>query len=170
MRVEAAGIETTDPEAAHPMRCKRVLLSGVAFGGTVPEPRSVEPQPKTCFRQPNPRQPKPGGGLDVCWIEQPCPPNRPRDPERPPRDAALETLAVSAASNIPGVDFVSITVHRHDQSMSTEAATDPLAEQADVLQYELRKGRATPRSPTSASCWSTTWRPRWTSPAMGPRR
>jgi hypothetical protein len=64
----------------------------------------------------------------------------PSGPQRPPREAALEILAVSAASNIPGVDFVSITVHRPDQSMSTMAATDPLAEQADSLQYELREG------------------------------
>jgi hypothetical protein len=61
-------------------------------------------------------------------------------PQRPPREAALEILAVSAADNIPGVDFVSITVHRPDQSMSTVASTDPLAEQADSLQYELREG------------------------------
>src|SRR4051794_30288084 len=61
-------------------------------------------------------------------------------PRRTPLDVALETLAASAASNIPGVDFVSITVNRPDQSMSTMASTDPLAEQADSLQYELREG------------------------------
>jgi hypothetical protein len=49
-------------------------------------------------------------------------------------------LAQAAASNIPGADFVSITVHRRDQSMSTVTATDSLAEQADSLQYELREG------------------------------
>src|SRR4051795_6687508 len=59
---------------------------------------------------------------------------------RTPLEVALETLAVSAACNIPGVDFVSITVNRPDQSMSTAASTDPLAEQADSLQYELREG------------------------------
>jgi hypothetical protein len=47
---------------------------------------------------------------------------------------------VSAAGNIPGADFVSITVHRPDQSLRTVVATDPLAEQADSLQYELREG------------------------------
>jgi GAF domain-containing protein len=56
------------------------------------------------------------------------------------REAALESLAVSAASNIPGVDFVSITVHRDHYAMYTAAATDPLAEQTDALQYELREG------------------------------
>ena len=61
-------------------------------------------------------------------------------PERSPREAALEHLAVSAASNIPGADFVSITVHHQDHSMVTLASTNPLAEQADALQYELREG------------------------------
>src|SRR5215203_6319910 len=61
-------------------------------------------------------------------------------PERSPSEAALEDLAVSAASNIPGADFVSITVHRRDDSMATVASTNPLAEQADALQYELREG------------------------------
>src|SRR4051812_10808274 len=61
-------------------------------------------------------------------------------PQPPAREAALELLAVSAAGNIPGVDSVSITVHRPDHSMSTVASTDPLAEQADSLQYELHEG------------------------------
>jgi hypothetical protein len=61
-------------------------------------------------------------------------------PARSPSEAALNHLAVSAASNIPGVDFVSITVHRNDDSIVTVASTNPLAEQADALQYELREG------------------------------
>lgn len=61
-------------------------------------------------------------------------------PHRSAREAALETLARAAASNIPGADFVSITVHHPGQSLRTVAATDPLAEQADALQYELREG------------------------------
>ena len=60
-------------------------------------------------------------------------------PARPPREVALEILAASAASNIPGVDLVSITVTR-SQSIATVASTDPLAEQADSLQYELGEG------------------------------
>jgi GAF domain-containing protein len=58
----------------------------------------------------------------------------------PPREVALETLAISAARNIPGADFVSITVRRRDEPLRTVAATDPLAERADRLQYELREG------------------------------
>ena len=56
------------------------------------------------------------------------------------REVALASLADSAAGNIPGVDFVSITVHEADHSLYTAAATDPVAVQADVLQYELREG------------------------------
>jgi GAF domain-containing protein len=47
---------------------------------------------------------------------------------------------MSAARNIPGADFVSITVHQADHSMRTAASTDPLATQADTFQYELREG------------------------------
>jgi ANTAR domain-containing protein/GAF domain-containing protein len=61
-------------------------------------------------------------------------------PQQPAREAALATLAKSACSNIPGVDFVSITVRRQGEPLRTIAATDPLAEQADTLQYELREG------------------------------
>src|SRR4051812_15676025 len=60
--------------------------------------------------------------------------------QRPQFDAALERLAVSAATHIPGVDFVSITVNRPGESLSTIVSTDPLAEQADSLQYDLREG------------------------------
>jgi hypothetical protein len=49
-------------------------------------------------------------------------------------------LATSAADNIPGVDFTSITVQYPDQTLSTVASTDPLAELADSFQYELREG------------------------------
>jgi hypothetical protein len=61
-------------------------------------------------------------------------------PWRPAREEALETLATSAASNIPGVDFVSSSVRNADGSLHTVVPTDPLAERADSLQYELREG------------------------------
>jgi ANTAR domain/GAF domain len=59
---------------------------------------------------------------------------------RPPRAAALEILAASAAGNIPGADFVSITVRRRDEPLHTVVATDPIARRADTVQYELREG------------------------------
>ncbi len=55
-------------------------------------------------------------------------------------EAAFRSLAASAAGNVPGVDFVSITVGETDNSPYTAAATDPLAERADALQYELLEG------------------------------
>ena len=54
--------------------------------------------------------------------------------------AALESLTASAAINIPGVDFASITVSGPDHSLQTIGATDPLANQTDRLQYELHEG------------------------------
>jgi len=60
--------------------------------------------------------------------------------EQSAREAALASVAASAAGNIPGVDFVSITVHEDDDTLYTAASTDSLAEQADALQYELREG------------------------------
>jgi len=62
------------------------------------------------------------------------------DASRPAHEVALETLARSAARNVPGADFVSITVRSPDHRLHTMAATDPLAEQADRLQYELLEG------------------------------
>jgi GAF domain-containing protein len=56
------------------------------------------------------------------------------------REDALCGLAASAASNIPGVDFVSITIRDEDDGFRTVAASDPLAEQLDALQYDLREG------------------------------
>lgn len=63
------------------------------------------------------------------------------EPERPAREAALESLTLSAADNIPGADFVSVTWRNHHEPLlRTLAATHPLAEQADRLQYELQEG------------------------------
>jgi ANTAR domain-containing protein/GAF domain-containing protein len=61
-------------------------------------------------------------------------------PQRPPLEVALEGLATSAAQNIPSTDFVSITVRRPKEPLRTVAATHPLAERADTLQYRLREG------------------------------
>lgn len=60
--------------------------------------------------------------------------------ERARHVAALESLTTSAANNIPGVDFASITVSGPDHMLQTIGATDPLANRTDELQYELREG------------------------------
>jgi GAF domain-containing protein len=64
----------------------------------------------------------------------------PSSREKSAREVALHSLAASAGSNIPGVDFVSITVHSGEQPLRTVAATEALAEQLDAVQYELREG------------------------------
>lgn len=56
------------------------------------------------------------------------------------QEAALESLTTSAAANIPGVDFASITLYGEDETLRTVGATDPLADKIDALQYELREG------------------------------
>ncbi len=43
------------------------------------------------------------------------------------RETSPESLATSAASNITGVDFASVSVRRKDQTLDTVAATDALA-------------------------------------------
>lgn len=57
-----------------------------------------------------------------------------------PRTAALEALSISAARNIPGADFVSITVRERSQTLHTLTSTHPIAARADALQYELGEG------------------------------
>jgi hypothetical protein len=78
------------------------------------------------------------GGLDVCRIEQTM--SAESQPERPAREVALESLTLSAADNVPGVDFASVTWRNRHEPLRTLAATDPVAEQADRLQYELCEG------------------------------
>jgi hypothetical protein len=60
--------------------------------------------------------------------------------EQHAREAALHTLTTSAVSNIAGVDFASVTISHQDRTLHTVAATDPVAEQIDSVQYELREG------------------------------
>jgi GAF domain-containing protein len=61
-------------------------------------------------------------------------------PPPPGREAALHNVVVSAASNIGGVDFASISLRGKDRTLQTIAATDPLADKIDAIQYELREG------------------------------
>jgi GAF domain-containing protein len=68
------------------------------------------------------------------------PSDHPSASEQRALEAALRGLADSAAGNIPGADFASITVARPDETLHTAAATDPLAQHTDAIQYELREG------------------------------
>src|SRR4051812_9816549 len=60
--------------------------------------------------------------------------------DKQPVKQALGSLAASAASNITGVDFASVSVRRKDHTLDTVAATDPLALDLDKIQYELGEG------------------------------
>jgi hypothetical protein len=60
--------------------------------------------------------------------------------DKQPLQQALQSLAISAATNIAGVDFASITVRRKDQTLDTIATTDDLATDLDKYQYELHEG------------------------------
>jgi GAF domain-containing protein len=73
-------------------------------------------------------------------IEQAVPTDDTSADEQRDRDAALRSLTASAVINIPRVDFASVTLRHSDHSLETIAATDPLAEQSDSIQYELREG------------------------------
>jgi len=53
---------------------------------------------------------------------------------------ALAVLSASAAHNIPGAEFASVTVRHSDQTLETAAATDDMADVIDKIQYELREG------------------------------
>jgi hypothetical protein len=52
--------------------------------------------------------------------------------DKQPLQQAFESLAKSAASNITGVDFASISVRRKDQTLDTVAATDEHAVGVDL--------------------------------------
>lgn len=97
-------------------------------------------QPQTCLRQRHVRQPRPGGGFGVPEASPALNAAISSSTERVRHTAAFESLTLSAATNIPGVDFTSITISGPDETLQTVAATDPLAARTDQLQYELREG------------------------------
>jgi len=80
-----------------------------------------------------------GGGIDVPDRAHVTTDASSSEKERV-REEALRSLTTSAVSNIPGVDFASVTLYGTDHALQTVAATDPLAEQMDAIQYELREG------------------------------
>ena len=52
----------------------------------------------------------------------------------------MERITESAVKVISGTSFASISVRHDNGRLETYAATDPLVEQADALQYELNEG------------------------------
>jgi hypothetical protein len=54
--------------------------------------------------------------------------------------ATLSRITRSAAEAIPGIDYASISVTTKAGRIQTLAPTDPVANEADELQYELRQG------------------------------
>jgi hypothetical protein len=73
-------------------------------------------------------------------IEQDVSSDTSTSPDRRARETALESLTLSAAANVPGVDFASITILGKARTLRTIGATDPKAETLDALQYELHEG------------------------------
>ncbi|MEU8224014.1 GAF and ANTAR domain-containing protein [Kribbella sp. NPDC048915] len=55
-------------------------------------------------------------------------------------DESLELITASAAATIPGITRASISVTDPDGTIETLAPTDPLAAEADKLQYDLGEG------------------------------
>ena len=55
-------------------------------------------------------------------------------------DASLESITFGAADTVPGIDYASISVTTSTGRIQTLAPTDPVAVEADELQYELRQG------------------------------
>jgi transcriptional regulator with GAF, ATPase, and Fis domain len=53
---------------------------------------------------------------------------------------AVRALTVGAVEAIPGADYASITIRHRDGRLETVAASDPLIEELDARQYELREG------------------------------
>src|SRR3954470_1857036 len=96
---------------------------GVIFGGRPPRPRGFWPLPAGVFPSAqSPGNRRTGGGLDVCRIEQTMSADTDPTP-RSARQAALDTVTESAARNIPGADFVSITVRKRHDRLVTLTAT-----------------------------------------------
>jgi GAF domain-containing protein len=57
----------------------------------------------------------------------------------PTQEQTLQRVVDLAVETIPGCDFAGLSL-RHDGIVDTPAATDPLVEKADALQYEFAEG------------------------------
>lgn len=52
----------------------------------------------------------------------------------------LDTIVQSAQRSVPGINHVGISVTHRDGRIETKAATDPLVQELDHIQYELGEG------------------------------
>jgi len=55
-------------------------------------------------------------------------------------DEVLRSLVHLAARRVDGADYAGVTVGRHGARFSTVAATAPIVEQCDQIQYDLKSG------------------------------
>jgi GAF domain-containing protein len=59
---------------------------------------------------------------------------------QPAGEQTLQRVVDLAVHTVPGCDFCGISLRHSDGRVETPASTDPLVEQADHAQYELREG------------------------------
>jgi hypothetical protein len=52
----------------------------------------------------------------------------------------LGLICLAAVDTVPGADYAGITLTDRDENLSTPAATDPLVQRLDALQYVLMEG------------------------------
>ena len=55
-------------------------------------------------------------------------------------DELLSLICVAAVDTVPGAEYAGITLVDRDGNLSTQAATDPLVQRVDALQYVLMEG------------------------------
>jgi hypothetical protein len=54
--------------------------------------------------------------------------------------STLDTIVATAATSLPGIDHVGVTIAHRDGKMETKAATGPFVWELDQLQYDLAEG------------------------------
>jgi ANTAR domain/GAF domain len=58
----------------------------------------------------------------------------------PDHEMTLQRVVDLAVENLPGVDFAGVSLRRGGGKVETPAATDPVVNEADDLQYQLNEG------------------------------
>src|SRR4051794_4983420 len=96
-------------------------VCGLTLAKTLPKPmQRPTTTTKTCLRQPNLLATEGWAATSTfAGSERAMSAETLSSHDHAAREAALESLAASAAANIPGVDFVSITVHEDHHTLYT---------------------------------------------------